>query len=103
MFDAKKAESMDQSVSRLPPEMVHVHHTALTALKRLKHPHRFVICVVLHAAPLLAQGLQQKDISPKARVRLSVGGPSHLEFLSPYYKAGRYVSQGGCALFYLQH
>src|ERR1051326_1511637 len=101
MSDESKAKNRDQSACHLPGTCLALH-TKLTAPTRYTHPHRCAAFVTPRVIPSPAQVKQRINIFRTVRAQRAINGPSRQEFLSLYYKAGRYASQAVYAQIYLQ-
>src|SRR5207248_7316602 len=92
MFDGSRAKNRDQSACHLPGTSLALH-TRVTAPTRYTHPHRCVTFVIPHVIPSPVPEQRRINTFRKVRVQRALNGPSPQEFLSLYYKAGRYASR----------
>src|SRR5579859_355206 len=101
MSGGKKPENRDQNACRLPGTS-HGLLVKLIALMQYIHPRQSVTFVTLHVIPLSVREQRRINISRRARVPPAINAQSRQEFLSLYYKAGRYASQVEYVQIYLQ-
>src|SRR5579859_6507227 len=102
MSGATIAESRGRSASH-SPEIPRAPLLTPVGLRPPTHLYLPAASAIRLVFPSAARARPQRDTSRRARAPLAADARLHRGFLSPYYRAGRYASQGEYAPFYLQH